>query len=89
MEDQVVKQVQLLTETLELAIKRQEEAFKLYSEKALEMSNLVTRLLILEEALRKSLSESDGQVDDMARVTAALLKVTQQLEAQLSDDQEG
>lgn len=87
--DELTKQVELLTQTLELAIKRQEEAFKLYSEKALEMSNLVTRLLILEEALRKSLSESDGQVDDMARVTAALLKVTQQLEAQLSDDQEG
>ena len=73
MEGEEARQQTLLAKTLEIAIARLEEASKFYQEKANELARAIDSVTVLSEALKKSLSESDSQIDDLATVTKAQL----------------
>lgn len=69
MDEEVIKQQGILAKTLEIAIARLEAASKFYGEKAAELSRTTDEVIVLVEALKKSLSESDQAIDDLAAIT--------------------
>ena len=90
--DELVKQVQLMSETLATVVQRQEQIFKLqeerltaFLERAESLKQTQERLETSNQALLQSLNESDRQIDDLAKVTAALLKVQLSLEKQAAN----
>ncbi len=65
----MAKTLELQGRTLETAIARLEETSKFYTEKAVELSRAIDEVLVLSEALKKSLAESDTAIDDLAAIT--------------------
>lgn len=65
----MAKTLELQGRTLDTAIARLEEASKFYAEKTAELSQAIDEVLVLKEALVKSLSESDSAIDDLAAIT--------------------
>ncbi len=65
----MARTLEIQGKTLETAIARLEETSKFYTEKAVELSRGIDEVLVLSEALKKSLSESDGAIDDLAAIT--------------------
>ena len=66
-----------MAKTLELTEKGMEASSKFYQEKAQELTSLIGEVTVLVEALKRSLSESDGQLDDLTKVTAAQMTLYQ------------
>ena len=69
MDEEVIRQQSMLAKTLEIAIARLESSSKFYEEKAAELSRTTDEVIVLVEALKKSLSESDAAIDDLAAIT--------------------
>ncbi len=89
-EDEVIKQVHLLTEqvrtlseTQEAMIRRQDQLFKGIGETALKLNQIVETLETTNEALLQSLNENDSNLDDLTSITAALTKVVSDLKTVL------
>ena len=87
--EELVKQVNLLKETLETVVQRQEQIFKLqeerlnaFLERAESLKQTQERQELINQSLQQSLSENDRTLDDLAKVTAALVKVQVFLEKQ-------
>ncbi len=80
MDEEILKQQKILAETLRMAIQRLEEASKFYQEKAAELSRTNDTALVLIEALKKSLDESDTQIDDLAGITRRQMEMYQQMQ---------
>jgi hypothetical protein len=85
--DELIQQVRILSETLQTALSRMDQAIKLFSELSEKYRDLTDKTLILNEALTKSLNEADGQIDDLARINAASLRIQQFLQAQQEQEQ--
>ncbi len=83
----LTEQVAILKESVEAIIDRNNQFLLIYQDQAQKMSQLMTHTMVLNEALTKSLSESDQQIDDLAKIVAAVLTVQKQLE-ELRDEQE-
>lgn len=90
MDEELVKQVMLLTEqvktlsqTQEAMIHRQDQLFKSIGESSIKLQQVVETLETTNEALLQSLSENDGNLDDMTSITAALTKVVSDLKTVL------
>ena len=77
MDEEILKQQKILSDTLNIAINRLEETSKFYAEKAAELARAIDSVMVLKEGLTKSLSESDSQIDDLAKVTAAQMAMYQ------------
>ena len=82
--EKIVKQIEILNQTISTMIQRSEQLFKMQEEKSatlIETANKLTIIIealqVTDEALKRSLSESDAQIDDLAKVTAALLQIQQ------------
>ncbi len=73
----MAKTLELQGRTLETAIQRLEESAKFYVEKAAELSRTNDSAVVLMEALKKSLDESDTQIDDLAQITARQMQMYQ------------
>ncbi len=73
----MAKTLELQGRTLETAMQRLEESAKFYVEKASELSRTNDSALVLIEALKKSLDESDNQIDDLAQITARQMEMFQ------------
>ncbi len=74
----------MLAETIKIMISRQEQLFKMQEEKSVLLSETsqslkktMDDLEITNAALIRSLDEVDQQVDDLAKITAALLQLQQ------------
>jgi len=85
--DELTKQVEMLAETIKIMISRQEQLFKMQEEKSVLLSETAQSLKktmddleITNAALIRSLDEVDQQVDDLAKITAALLQLQQALQ---------
>src|SRR6266705_2268408 len=83
--EELVKQVRILSDTVTAQSERLDIVFRTMDEvtKALKQTSEILQqstenLAITNEALLKSLDESDGQLDDLAKVTAALLTLQKQ-----------
>ena len=83
---QIVEQVKILADTQRAMMDRQEQVFKLHEEKLSSLEGTVAssaqllqttteNLETTNEALLASLSDADAAVDDLAKITAALLLV--------------
>lgn len=87
--DRLVKQVQMLKESMDMALTRSEQLFKLQEERLAILPQLEERLsAAIEEiettnqALLDSLNESDGAIDELKKATAAQLLIVQQMKSQ-------
>ena len=82
----LVEQVRILSETQQTMIARSEQLYKLQEEKSTILTETVSKLsatieslLTTNKALEAVLNESDGQLDDLATITAALQTESQRL----------
>ncbi len=83
--EELVKQVKILSDTVNAQSERLDIVFRTMDEttKALKQTSEILQqstenLATTNEALLKSLDESDAQLDDLAKVTAALLTLQKQ-----------
>jgi hypothetical protein len=87
----IVELVKVLQQTVEAQSQRIDQVFKTQSEQwtaqALKLDALATglqqgidQLTIMDEALKKSLDESDSSLDDIAEITAGLLLLKTDME---------
>ena len=88
MDEAVLQQVKVLADTIQIAIDRMEQAFKIFADRAdelartsVELTTAKDNLEITDEALKRALSEVDAQVDDLAKIAAALTVLQQISEA--------
>lgn len=86
---QLTNQVKILAETMQTMIARFEQLYKMQEERAqtlVDSANNLTatrdNLEITNEALTNALNEVDRQVDDLATVTAGLLALKAQTQAE-------
>lgn len=77
-----IEQIKAMAEAMLMAMQRLEQVFKFNQELSDQLQGLVTRLLTLDEALKKSLSESDQQIDDLATITAFYQKLLEEQQQQ-------
>lgn len=90
MDEELLKQVQLLTDqvktlaqTQEAMISRQDQLFKSVGESSIKLQQVTETLETTNEALLQSLSENDSALDDLATISAGLVQATQQLKSVL------
>lgn len=83
--EELLKQLQVMMQTIQTQGQRLDQAIKMLDETLASTRDLAIKqqaaLDIFQtttKALEKSLEESDQQVDDMANITAALLKIQEQ-----------
>ena len=88
MDEAILQELKVLADTIQIAIQRMEQAFKIFSDRAedlartsVELTTAKDNLEITDEALKRALSEVDAQVDDLAKIAAAMTVLQQQLEA--------
>jgi len=72
MEDELTRQVRVLSDTVKAQTDRLDQAFKLLDETTQQLRETEALLQVTNEALKKSLNESDRAVDDMATMVVAL-----------------
>ena len=72
MEDDLVKQVKVLSDTVLAQTNRLDQAFKSLEETISRLAETEELLQVTNEALKKSLNESDKAVDDLATMVVAL-----------------
>ena len=89
MDEAILQQLKVLADTIQIAIDRMEQAFKIFADRADELARTSEELKtakdnleITDEALKRALGEVDQQVDDLAKIAAAMTVIQQQLEAQ-------
>ena len=82
--EELVQQVKILTDTIQTMIARseqlsriQQENAQVLAETATNLKTTIANLEVTDEALKQSLDDSDRQIDDLAKVTAALLAIQQ------------
>ena len=92
MEDELVKQVQILADIVRAQSERLDQVFKSMDELAkdlretsLELKTAINETITGNEAVQASVSDLDGIADDLAKVTAALLT----LEEEEEEEQQG
>ena len=85
--EELVKQVQLLIQTIQAQTQRLDQGFKRHDELLILTQDLATKLQttldsfqVVVRALEKSLEELGQNVDDQAKITAALLQIQQEAE---------
>lgn len=97
MDEELLKQVQLLTEqvktlsqtqeaqsrTLDATIQRFNQAIGQFGETTTQLLQVKEALDTTNEALMESLSENDSNLDDLATIAAGLTQATQQLKSVL------
>ena len=83
--EELVKQVKILADTvtaqserLDIVFRTMDETTKALKETSSTLQQSTENLATTNEALLKSLDESDAQLDDLAKVTAALLTLQKQ-----------
>jgi len=83
--EELVKQVKILADTvtaqserLDIVFRTMDEVTKALKETSSTLQQSTENLATTNEALLKSLDESDAQLDDLAKVTAALLTLQKQ-----------
>lgn len=83
--EELLKQLQVMMQTIQTQGQRLDQAIKMLVETlastrdlALKQQAALDTFQTTTKALEKSLEESDQQVDDMANITAALLKIQEQ-----------
>lgn len=69
--EELVKQVALMAKTLQMTEENMNASSKYYQEKAARTESREAELSVLYEALKRSLNDLDGNVDDLATVTDA------------------
>jgi acetolactate synthase small subunit len=91
--EELVEQVKILAQTMQTMIARSEQLFQMQQEKskileevAEKLGITIDNLEVTDEALKRSLSESDQQIDDLAKIVAAMLQL-QQSQAQTAGAQ--
>ena len=79
---QLVAQVKVLAESVQLLIQRSEQLFKLQEERLNLLPQLVENqtlaveeLQVQSQAFKDSLGSLEGQTDDLAKATSALIEV--------------
>ena len=84
----VVKQVQMLRESVEMMLTRSEQLFKMQEERLSVLPQLAENLQAAideiettDQALKDSLDEQDGAIDDLKKSVAALLLIQSQQSA--------
>jgi predicted DNA-binding protein YlxM (UPF0122 family) len=88
----LTEQVRILHQTVEAMLSRQEQVFKLHEEKlslleqtltasASKLDEATSEIETTDEALKQALSEIDTQLDDLAKITAALLTLQKEQES--------
>lgn len=89
MDEAILQQLKVLADTIQIAIDRMEQAFKIFADRADELARTSEELKtakdnleITDEALKRALGEVDAEVDDLAKIAAAQTVIMQQLEAQ-------
>src|SRR5712691_3996979 len=89
------EQVQVLSDTLQTSLQRMEVAFNIFRDRANELAQLAGELMELKgqlelglEALHRSISESDSQIDDLAKITARVGQMEQSYRAALAQLQQ-
>lgn len=97
MDEELIKQVQLLTDqvktlsqtqeaqsrTLDATIQRFNQVIGQFSETTTQLLQVKETLETTNEALLESLNENDSNLDDLATVSAGLVQATQQLKSVL------
>jgi len=86
--EQIVKQVQMLRDSVEMMLTRSEQLFKMQEERLSVLPQLAEDLHVsideiqtTDEALKESLNDQDGAIDDLKKSVAALLLIQSQQNA--------
>ena len=85
MDEELIKQVRVLSDTVKAQTDRLDQAFKRLDETTKQLEDTEALLQVTNEALKKSLHESDRAVDDMATMVVALqteISRVQEIQAQ-------
>lgn len=93
---ELVAQVKILVDSQQISLQRMEQAFNVFQDRAQELASLADQLVSLKsnleiglEALHRSISENDSQIDDLAKITVRIGQMEQTYQQATIQAQQG